>query len=334
VHILNRTGFGPRPGEVERVRRMGLQNYLESQLRPSKIDDSEAESKLSSLATLTMSSAELIEQHPPRAQRRTAKREESLVDASPKAEGEPDEPGKAERFRAMALNGPGRIIGELAQAKLLRAVYSERQLLEVMTDFWFNHFNVFAAKGVNKWLVTAYERDVIRPRALGKFADLLSATAKSPALLFYLDNWMSVDPNSSLDLSLLRDLSERRNRSSLRREKGTPPDSQSGDPEMQTDPAAQRRLNRKLGLNENYARELLELHTLGVDGGYTQQDIIEVARCFTGWTITRPRQEARFRFAKILHDDGDKIVLGNKISVGGGIRDGERVLEILSSLQL
>jgi uncharacterized protein (DUF1800 family) len=324
VHVLNRAGFGPRPGDVARVRGMGLQNYLELQLHPSRIEDSAAESKLSGFKTLTMSSFELIEQYPPR--RKSANTEKKTLAEEQKDQG--DVP--AERPRTMVLNGPGRIIAELAQAKLLRAVYSERQLHEVMVDFWSNHFNVFAAKGANKWLITAYDRDVIRPHALGKFKDLLEATAKSPAMLFYLDNWMSADPNASLDLSRLRELRSNRNRFQPRRRLGVSRDLENSDPKMNSDSEAPRRQNRKLGLNENYARELMELHTLGVDGGYTQQDIIEVARCLTGWTISRPRQDGEFKFARMLHDDGGKTVLGHKIEAGGGIRDGERVLEILA----
>ena len=327
VHVLNRTGFGPRPGDVERVQRMGLQNYLELQLHPFRIEDSAAESKLLGFKTLTMSSSELIEQYPPRIQRKSANIEKTLGKDQKERDGVPEE---MERPRTMALNGPGRIIGELAQAKLLRAVHSERQLHEVMVDFWTNHFNVFAAKGANKWLITAYDRDVIRPHALGKFKDLLEATAKSPAMLFYLDNWLSADPNASVDLSRLRELRSNRNRLQLRRGLGVSRDSEDSDSKMDNEPAAPRRPNRKLGLNENYARELMELHTLGVDGGYTQQDIIEVARCLTGWTISRPRQEGGFKFARLLHDDGEKTVLGHRIEAGGGIHDGERVLEILA----
>jgi len=326
VHVLNRAGFGPRPGDVERVRRMGLRNYLELQLHPSKIEDSAAESKLSGLKTLTLSSSELIEQYPPRIQRKGANVAKTLGEEQ-KERG--DVPEEMERSKTMALNGPVRIIGELAQAKLLRAVYSERQLHEVMVDFWSNHFNVFAAKGANRWLITAYDRDVIRPHAMGKFKDLLQATAKSPAMLFYLDNWMSADPNASL-FSRLRELRSNRNRFQLQRRLGVSRAPENTDSKMDNDSEAPRRTNRKLGLNENYARELMELHTLGVDGGYTQQDIIEVARCFTGWTISRPRQDGEFKFAGMLHDDGAKTVLGHKIEAGGGIRDGERVLEILA----
>ena len=324
VHVLNRAGFGPRPGDIERVRRMGLQNYLELQLHPLKIEDSAAEARLSELKTLTMSSSELIEQYPPRNLQKS-ENNERLRGAAQKGG---DETEEMERPRGIALNVPARIIGELAQAKLLRAVYSERQLYELMVDFWSNHFNVFAAKGANRWLITAYDGDVIRPHAMGKFKDLLEATAKSPAMLFYLDNWMSADPNASLDLFRLRELRSTRNRVSPRRRLGVSGDPK--EPKTENDPAAPAKGKRKLGLNENYARELMELHTLGVDGGYTQQDIIEVARCLTGWTISRPRQDGEFKFAKMLHDEGEKTVLGHKIEAGGGIRDGERVLEILA----
>ncbi len=163
------------------------------------------------------------------------------------------------------------IFAELAEAKLLRAVYGERQLEEVLVDFWFNHFNVFARKGRTEIYIGEYERDAIRPHVLGRFRDLLEATAKSPAMLFYLDNWLSADPNASQRCRATGTSRPRpgaRRRSTGRRS------------------APQNRPMR--GLNENYARELLELHTLGVDGGYTQQDVVEVARAFTGWTIGRP----------------------------------------------
>jgi uncharacterized protein (DUF1800 family) len=187
---------------------------------------------------------------------------------------------------------PGRITEELQAAKLVRAVTSERQLQEVMVDFWFNHFNVFAAKGDVRWYVLAYEREAIRPHALGTFPDLVRATARHPAMLFYLDNWLSARADFVV-------------------------------------PAGPNR-GRRAGLNENYARELLELHTLGVDGGYTQTDVIEVARAFTGWTIDRPRSVGRFVFRPIMHDTGQKIVLGQRIPAGGGQGDGERVIEILT----
>jgi len=187
---------------------------------------------------------------------------------------------------------------ELAQAKVLRAIYSERQLHEVMADFWYNHFNVFAPKGADKWLVTSYDRDVIRPHALGRFRDLLGATARHPAMLFYLDNWMS---------------------------------SKEGGPAGPAGrAAAQGNRQGPTGLNENYARELMELHTLGVDGGYTQKDVTEVARCLTGWSLERPERGGGFVYRPRMHDDGEKVVLGVRIPAGGGIRDGERVLDLLA----
>src|SRR5881398_2611535 len=186
------------------------------------------------------------------------------------------------------------VFTELQRAKLLRAVYSERQLYEVMVDFWENHFSIFANKDADRWLLTGFDRDSIRPFALGRFRDLLGATARSPAMLFYLDNW----------------------RSSVPRPYAATKDKPAG---------------IDGGLNENYARELMELHTLGVDGGYTQKDVQEVARCFTGWTIEKPNQEGLFLYRPGLHDKGEKIVLGHKILAGGGLADGERVLDILAA---
>ncbi len=218
-----------------------------------------------------------------------------------------------QRETLMALNNPQQVvISELVQAKLLRTIYSERQLQEVMTDFWFNHFNVFIGKGADRYLITNYERDVIRPHALGKFEDLLVATAESPAMLFYLDNWLSVGPNSDA----ANGVPERgRNRNRQRRR-------------------ARRRLQqqakgRRSGLNENYGRELMELHTLGVNGGYTQKDVTEVARVFTGWTLKQPRQGGGFTFEERTHEPGDKIVLGHKIRPNGE-KEGREVLHLLA----
>jgi uncharacterized protein (DUF1800 family) len=196
------------------------------------------------------------------------------------------------RRRIEMVNGPQQIIArDLMEGKLLRAVYSDRQLEEVLTDFWFNHFNVFLDKGADRYLVTEYEREAIRPHVLGKFKDLLTATAKSPAMLFYLDNWQSVGPNA---------------------------------------PQGRGPGGGARGLNENYGRELLELHTLGVDGGYTQKDVTEAARCFTGWTIFQPQRVGTFVFNARAHDRGEKTVLGVTIPAGGGMEDGEKVLDIVA----
>jgi uncharacterized protein (DUF1800 family) len=195
------------------------------------------------------------------------------------------------RRRIELANGPQQVVArDLMEGKMLRAVYSNRQLSEVLDDFWFNHFNIYLDKGADRYLVTEYERDVIRPHVLGRFRDLLEATAKSPAMLFYLDNWQSVGPDS---------------------------------------PQVRGKKNGR-GLNENYGRELLELHTLGVDGGYTQKDVTEAARCFTGWTINQPQRGGTFFFNRRVHDDGEKTVLGVKIPAGGGETDGEKVLDIVA----
>jgi uncharacterized protein (DUF1800 family) len=220
-----------------------------------------------------------------------------------------------QRETLMALNNPQQVVtGELVQSKLLRAIYSDRQLQEVMTDFWFNHFNVFVGKGADRYLLTSYERDVIRPRALGKFEDLLVATAQSPAMLFYLDNWLSVGPDSDF----AKGVPKRNNNYNWRR----PPR------QRRPQPAKQGK-GKRGGLNENYGRELMELHTLGVNGGYTQKDVTEVARVLTGWTLKQPKQGGGFVFEERMHEPGDKNVLGHRIK-SNGEKEGREVLHILA----
>jgi uncharacterized protein (DUF1800 family) len=197
----------------------------------------------------------------------------------------------AQKETMLALaNAPAVVDSELEHAKLLRAIYGQRQLEEVMTDFWFNHFNVFVGKGLDRVMLTSYERDVIRPHALGKFEDLLVATAKSPAMLYYLDNWMSVGPNSPQALNMPLH----------------------PNPNFRPKPG-----KRPSGLNENYGRELLELHTLSVNGGYSQHDVTEVAKVFTGWTIDRPAQGGEFKFEPRMHEPGSKFALGHRIKENG-----------------
>jgi uncharacterized protein (DUF1800 family) len=214
-----------------------------------------------------------------------------------------------QRETVEAMIQPQAVLGELAEAKLLRAIYSNRQLDEVMTDFWFNHFNVFIGKGPDRYMVSAYERDVIRPHALGKFKDILAATAKSPAMLFYLDNWQSVGPNSELALYGPQQRGNRRGRFAR--------------------PRPQQGKNRPSGLNENYAREIMELHTLGVDGGYTQKDVTELAKVLTGWSIERPQLGGGFKFNDRAHEPGNKYVLGHKIGEHGE-KEGEEMLDVLA----
>jgi len=217
----------------------------------------------------------------------------------------------------MAMVNPQQVVTtELQQAKVVRAIYSERQLDEVMTDFWFNHFNVFLGKGPDRYLLTSYERDVIRPHALGKFKDLLAATARSPAMLFYLDNWLSVGPHSEMALGVPQGGAYRRGPFGIPVYR--PPNPQNSSAKK-----------KREGLNENYARELMELHTLSVNGGYTQKDVTEVAKVFTGWTLRQPRQGGGFEFNERTHEPGPKYVLGKTIKERGE-KEGEEVLEMLA----
>ncbi len=400
LHALNRLAYGPRPGDVERVRQMGLAKWIDQQLNPNSIDDKAVEARLETYPTLRMSSATLLAQYPQpkQAEKQAAKqaqaaastrsdaaaavvardmqpsrgRPQSAAQAPAPAEtqGAPGQTSEADdaantgaqpQAAQMAANAPDgaspmklddsqaniatrgtggkrdvltvdpnvvpraiaddskkpqRVVEELAMAKVTRAIYSQRQLQQIMDDFWFNHFNVFAGKGDDRWLLTSYERDVIQPHTLGKFKDLLTATAKSPAMLFYLDNFLSADPRAAQ-----RAAAERAMRQQARW-------GRYGQPFPPRAPQGQQQKKNERGLNENYGRELMELHTLGVDGGYTQKDVTEVARCFTGWSIEKPKQDATFKFDERVHDPDPKIVLGKKIHAGG-MRDGEEVIDLL-----
>ncbi|HEY6384375.1 MAG TPA: DUF1800 family protein [Candidatus Acidoferrum sp.] len=378
LHALNRLAYGPRPGDVERVRQMGLAKWIDQQLNPNSMDDKALEARLEDYPTLKMSSEKLIAEYPQpkQAEKEAAKRAQAQLEqqqqtrsdaaaaivakdmqrtpapkdasaaeanqppASPPADGadanvpspmkqDPaiensgakgagkrdvlgGDPNSVPRAIAEDSKRPPRIVAELAMAKVTRAIYSERQLQQVMDDFWFNHLNVFAGKGEDRYYLTSYERDVIQPHTLGKFKDLLTASAKSPAMLFYLDNFLSADPRAAQ-----REAQERYARQ-MARYRGWGP--------RPVPPSAQKKNDR--GLNENYGRELMELHTLGVDGGYTQKDVTEVARCFTGWTIEKPRQNPEFKFDDRLHDPDPKYVLGKKIRAGG-MKDGQEVIDLL-----
>ncbi len=287
VHALRRLAFGPSAWELAEVRRSGVDAWVEGQLAgPGSALPPELEAKLAALPTLTMSMAELARDYPAKKQR-----EQALLDGR-------------------ELMRPALINLEQSAAKVLRAVESPHQLEEVLVDFWFNHFNVSAEKGAVRWMVTSYERDAIRPHVFGRFRELLGATARHPAMLFYLDNWRSTRDG----MPALPRRAEP--------EDEAPSSSLAPDGEEDAEP--------RPGLNENYARELLELHTLGVDGGYTQQDVREVARAFTGWSLRRPRREPEFFFRRRAHDPDEKVVLGHRLPAGGGQKDGERVLDLLT----
>lgn len=370
LFALERLTFGPRPGQVDEVRKKGLKKWMDEQLHPERIKENPLlDVKLKPLETLRMTQAEVV-QHYPTPQmiaavatgrapmpedpvtRATVQRlvdkyrarkggeqnldemeakqaltdllsaeqiatlrkgsveqKREIIDTIP--ENKLDDlivalprPQRQQLFnflpvetrrKVMLLNAPQQVLNyDLMEGKVYRAVYSKRQLEELLTDFWYNHFNVYLDKGADRFLVPTYERDAIRPNVFGNYRTLLEATAKSPAMLFYLDNWQSVAPRPA------------------------PTNARTPKPKQTR------------GLNENYARELMELHTLGVDGGYTQKDIVEVARCFTGWTIKAPRMGGGFEFNDRVHDKGEKVVLGITIPAGGGIEDGERVLDILT----
>jgi len=300
LHALNRLGYGPRPGELEQTRQLGLNRWLEAQLSPASIDDKAVDAKIARLTTLQMPAPKLAMAYiadranfVKMAQQKEAAGKETKV--SPRQQQLID--------RVVANDFPSQIslqaLGELRTAKVLRAAESKRQLQEVLVDFWGNHFNLDIRKGPVRTLILLADRDVIRPHVFGKFRDMLGASAKSPAMLVYLDNV----------------------RSTVEREM----------PGMVKVAAGEEEAKPAMlgGINENYARELMELHTLGVDGGYTQADVQEVARCFTGWSIDR--DNGQFRFNARRHDNGAKTVLGQTIPANGGIRDGERVLDILAA---
>jgi uncharacterized protein (DUF1800 family) len=375
LHALDRLSFGPRPGDVAAVKKMGLKKWIDLQLHPDQIPENrELDKHLQPLESLRMTQADTVAEYPtPQVIRAVALGKQPLPDdpvarqaverqvqrLDAKREVPDDKPlepkiplsalltpaqvrivrsGSLEdrrallasipaakiddvvialdnnlrnqllpsanpdlRRRLMLANNPQQVVAaDLVEGKLFRAIYGNRQLEEVLTDFWFNHFNVYLDKGNDRFMVPTYERESIRPNVLGKFRDLLEAIATSPAMLFYLDNWQSVAPQQ--------------------------PSAANAKQAKQTKQAKQ----NVRGLNENYARELMELHTLGVDGGYTQQDIIEVARCFTGWSINQPKDGGAFIFNEKNHDKGEKVVLGVTIPAGGGKEDGEKVLDILA----
>ncbi len=291
VHALNRLAFGPSATDLDRIDARGLDGWLSDQLGPGT--DLAMEARLSGFTALPLSVGEAFKRYP--------RPEKALQAAGVEPE---SEAGKAELKRMRRENAdelPRQILIELTQAKLLRAANSSRQLEEVLVDFWFNHFNVSAEKNRDRWMIAAYEREAIRPFVFGRFRDLLGATAKHPAMLWYLDNWSSVREGFVLP-----------------RGRGKAAD----DDEP-----------RVLGLNENYARELLELHTVGVEAGYTQDDVREAAKVLTGWSFeTRPRQErfGAFVFRPLAHDDAAHRVFGVELAAGGGQAQGERLLDFLA----
>jgi uncharacterized protein (DUF1800 family) len=349
LQALNRLAFGPRPGDVQRIEKMGLEKWIDRQLNPSSIKDSALQERLAGFTTLKMPTSELLSRFEfPQMeakrlgitvqqlqQDRQQKVQQEIADM--RSSGQFD-PARAQLLR---IDGtPQEILAQLSMAKLIRAVYSPRQLQERLDDFWFNHFNIYARKGPDLWYLPSYERNVIRPHAMGKFADLLEATAKSPAMLFFLDNWASVDPNAFRMNQ--EEMIARRRQMTLARACGFPGPffnpiqvmrcQQAIARQRQIDQQRQAQAARKKpverGLNENYGRELMELHTIGVH--YTQADVISMAKVFTGWTIRQPRRDPQFFFDARFHTPGPKTVLGYTINAGG-IKDGEQMLHDLAN---
>ncbi|MBW3621923.1 MAG: DUF1800 domain-containing protein [Armatimonadetes bacterium] len=407
AHLLDRFAYGARPGEVDRVVAMGLDRWLEGQLS-AQLPDAELQDRLAPLKSLTMTSREIAQVYPQMNVLRNAAIREGVITQAEYRDNPQEVRRKLREFAlAKGYRPPQEMVTELTAQKLLRAVYSENQLQEVLTDFWFNHFNVSLTDGQACPLVPSYERDAIRPHVLGSFRAMVGATAKHPAMLYYLDNAQSNAPAGSPTLIQQARMQRnarrmpgnaRRNpRQAARQQRraamriGTPNVQESGEamqadgeamqadggameamkesgeameaanpamtpnvqppmPNAQRPPRPRPAQRGRRGINENYARELMELHTLGVDGGYTQKDIIEVARTLTGWTIypqgpqaepLRRRLEREgeesgfvqagdFLFRPDVHDAGEKTILGAKFPAGSGMEEGERVLDMLA----
>jgi uncharacterized protein (DUF1800 family) len=296
-HMLHRFAFGPLPGQVDRVARQGALVWLEEQLELR--DDPTLAAREGRYEALALDPGDWARRYV--AMRRAARRQREATREAAGASGGAAPAGDS----VMAGGGRRGRLPERAEARRLldqvrglavaRAVTADAQVREVMAAFWFNHFNVYLNKGADRFLLPSYVEDVIRPRALGRFEDLLIATARSPAMLFYLDNVRSVAARET-------DGARRPATASARRR----------------------------GINENYARELLELHTLGVDGGYTQRDVTEVARILTGWGMRPPAQGGGFEFRERAHDAGEKTVLGTRFPAGHGEDEGQRLLAMLA----
>lgn len=401
VHVLNRLGFGARPGDVEKVKAIGLKNFIEQQLNPSSINDSATEAKLQQFEVLKMSNDEIFAKYPNgaalqkavaaqnglkrkdvqsairegrEARRDAAMNPENKAMTPPTAESSDEERRMYQQqinqlYKENNLGRPQDITRQLAASRIIRAVYSERQLQEQMVDFWTNHFNVYSNKAAVRWFLPQYDRDVIRPNALGNFRDLLLATAQSPAMLFFLDNFQSAAPNNQEMANNAENIRKRlerlqnnpRARENFMRNQNLTEEQFQARIKQMEQRATQGARRQQRGINENYAREIMELHTLGVGGGYTQKDIQEVARALTGWTIINPRGYAQptalmenagmnqrggmqrvrqaagipadaksgtFYFNERIHDKNPKIVLGQTINEGG-INDGLKVIDIL-----
>ena len=333
--VLNRLTFGARPGDAATVRALGVDKWIDLQLHPDRIDDPAVAQLMKSYSVFSLPTSTIVRdytevQRLQRQAKRADAKDSSMTPAETRRQLIADNPQVADAARVAQ-----QLTGQVQSAALARAVTTNRQLNEVMVDFWENHFSVFAGKGQTRLFLPQYDQDVIRPYALGKFRDLLGAVAKSPAMLFFLDNWESAADSTHPTLAQRPGAGRR---GGLRRRPGLagqqlPPALRdrlaNATPEERQQLLEQVKQRAKRGVNENYARELMELHTLGVDGGYTQKDVQEVARALTGWTFNR--QTGQFAFNPAIHDAGEKTILGVKFPAGHGQDEGERVLDMLAS---
>ena len=330
LHALNRLSFGPRPGDVDEVTREGLDVWIDRQLHPEQIPD-RVDARLQSMTTLQMSSNDIIETfYRPIVEMRRKAKQEAGAGPADGGKADPEQMRRELRKTVPPEARPQRVMEELQSQRILRAVESDRQLNEVMVDFWMNHFNVYSGKGIDRFLLTSYERDTVRPRIWGRFEDLLMATAKSPAMLFYLDNARSIAaPENRPKAAQRGQMPARRGLFGMRgRNRGAVMAGGAGMPRKPQNVNA-----NKGGLNENYAREIMELHTLGVDAGYSQKDVTELARVLTGWTIAGGRQGIEgsgFVYRPQLHDVAAKTVLGVHFAAGGGMEEGETMIHFLA----
>jgi len=325
IQALNRLTFGSRPGDALKVRAIGLDKWIDQQLHPEKIDDSAIDRFVAGYPAINQDQDDLLAQYTQQQrERREVKREraDSTMTAA-------DSMALRKQIQ-QRVNLTRQVVTQLQSSRVARAVASERQLQEVMTDFWENHFNIYAQKGgPEPYYLRDFDQNVVRPRALGKFRDLLEAVAQSPAMLFYLDNARSMADSTQPTLNARGGIGGMRIVPMRRGGLGAMRAAEQMRRQQQQQQQQQQQRKRP-GLNENYGRELLELHTLGVDGGYTQQDVINVARAFTGWTIKPPAQGGGFIFRPQVHDAAEKIVLGHKLAAGRGMEDAEDVLDILA----
>jgi uncharacterized protein (DUF1800 family) len=358
LHLLNRFTFGPKPGQVEEVVNQGLENWFMAQLQGAP-DNEAVRVRLAGYPALTMPTDSIVNTYLQPAQLLRLAIAKGYVDKD--SVDKSDRPAYREALKKMQADYGFRPIQELQRElinqKVIRAVYSDAQLQEVLTDFWFNHFNVSLTKNQIQQLVLPYERDAIRPNVLTNFSSLLFATAKHPAMLLYLDNALSISNDNDYAKRQLKGAQRLLDLNAAKKmlaAASVSEDSVQKMDAMENQMTTQIKRRKSQGLNENYAREVMELHTLGVNGGYTQSDVTELARALTGWGVkpmyeegplakrfsnATPDQLLRrglqvedcFLFSADKHDQNTKTILGKSFPTNGGYNEGMEALTMLAS---